>query len=100
MADITKTVEEYVKSKLHERTILIGSKEQLYEYFETHANSELLEVSFDGKKIFKQFDCKEQLDKIEDTSPNGYGKVFYLDKEQTTQENIVIDAKYVLIKKY
>ncbi len=94
MANIIKTAEEYVKERLHERTILVGSKEQMYEYFEMHANSDLLKVL----EMYERFNFRAQIDIIADTSPNGYGQVIYLDKEKTNQENIEIASKYILIK--
>jgi len=100
MADIINTAKEYVKSKLHERTILVGSKEQMYEYFEMHANSDLLEVLVGDYKMFEKFNFRTQIDTIADTSPNGYGKVMYINKEKSTPEDIVTDSKYILIKKY
>lgn len=100
MADIIKTAEEYVKERLHERMILVGSKEQLYDYFEIHANSDLLEVLVGDQKIFERFNFRAQIDVIAETSPNGYGKVMYLDKEKTTDTDLVIDSKYILIKNY
>ena len=80
-----------VRKNIREDTILIGSLEQLIDYFNSRSSTELLEY-------FTIRDIKYQLERIEKNS--GYGCIVYVNMEKSSQGEIFLESKYVRIMNY